>query len=55
MDINLIKNVLRKGFIDSPMIIKRANLFYQDMDKKTISFLNLKKIDMNLITKSIVM
>ena len=51
MDINFIKNVLRKGFIDSPMIIKRANLFYQDMDKKTISFLNLKKIDMEFNNK----
>ena len=27
------------------MIIKRANLFYQDMDKGTISFLNLKKVN----------
>ena len=27
------------------MIIKRANLFYQDMNNETISFLNIRKID----------
>ena len=51
MDIEFVKSFLYKGFIDSPVIIKRANLFYQDMDKRTISFLNLKKINMNFNDK----
>ena len=51
MDIDFVKKYLHKGFIDNPLIIKRANLFYQDMDKKTISFLNLKKITWSLTIK----
>ncbi len=45
-DINFIKNFLNKGFKSRPIIIKRANLFYQDMEKGTISLLNLKKVNM---------
>ena len=45
-DIKFIKNFLIKDFNKKPLIIKRANLFYQDQDKKTISFLNFKKINM---------
>ena len=34
------------------MIIKRANLFFQDADKGTISFLNLKKVQMQYNNKN---
>ena len=51
MDIDFIKNFFNNGFIDRPMIIKRANLFYEDMDKRTISFLNLKRINMEFNDK----
>ena len=51
IDIDFVKKYLHKGFINNPLIIKRANLFYQDMDKKTISFLNLKKINMEFNDK----
>ena len=33
------------------MIIKRANLFFQDVEKGTISFLNLKKVQMQFNDK----
>ena len=46
-DIKFIKDYLKKGFYKKPLIIKRANLFFQDQDKSTISFLNLKKINMH--------
>ena len=46
-DIKFIKDYLKKGFYKRPLIIKRANLFFQDQDKSTISFLNLKKINMH--------
>ena len=46
-DIVFIRKFLNKGFYEKSLIIKRANLFYQDQDKNTISFLNLKKINMN--------
>ena len=45
-DISYVENFLRNGFKEKPMIIKRSNLFFQDMDKGTISFLNLKKVHM---------
>ena len=51
MDLDFVKNYLHKGFVDNPLIVKRANLFYQDMDKKTISFLNFKKINMEFNDK----
>ncbi len=44
-DLVFLRDYLNKGFVNKPMIIKRANLFYQDMDKGTISFLNLKKVN----------
>ena len=46
-DIKFIKDYLKKGFNNKPLVIKRANLFFQDQDKNTISFLNLRKINMN--------
>ena len=52
MDLDFIKIFLHKGFVNNPLIVKRANLFYQDMDKKTISFLNLKKISMEFNDKN---
>tara|TARA_A100001015_G_scaffold115477_1_gene128209 strand:+ start:127 stop:1695 length:1569 start_codon:yes stop_codon:yes gene_type:complete len=51
-DIAYIENFLKNGFKEKPMIIKRANLFFQDMDKGTISFLNLKKIHMQYNDKN---
>ena len=45
-DASYIKKFLNAGFIEKPIIIKKANLFYQDMDKRTISFLNLNKVNM---------
>ena len=33
------------------LLIKRANLFYQDINKKTISFIKFKKINMNYNNK----
>ena len=51
MDLDFVKNYLHKGFVNNPLIIKKANLFYQDMDKKTISFLNFKKINMEFNDK----
>ena len=56
LDIIFIKKFLNKGFYRKPLIIKRANLFFQDQDKNTISFLNLKKINIyhnNKITQDI--
>ena len=46
-DIKFIKDYLKKGFYKKPLVIKRANLFFQDQDKSTISFINLKKINMH--------
>ena len=46
-DLIFIKNFLNKGFDKKPLIVKRANLFFQDQDKNTISFLNFKKINMH--------
>ncbi len=45
-DVKFIKDYLKKGFRKKPLNIKRANLFFQDQDKSTISFLNLKKTSM---------
>ena len=45
-DIKFIKDYLKKGFYKKPLIVKKANLFFQDQDKSTISFLNLNKINM---------
>ena len=50
-DLMFIKNFLNKGFDKKPVIIKRANLFFQDQDKNTISFLNFKKINMHYNNK----
>ena len=51
-DIAYIENFLKNGFKEKPMIIKRANLFFQDVDKGTISFLNLKKVQMRYNDRS---
>ncbi len=51
-DIAYIENFLKNGFKEKPMIIKRANLFFQDTDKRTISFLNLKKVHMQYNDKN---
>ena len=45
-------NFLKNGFKEKPMIIKRANLFFQDVEKGTISFLNLKKVQMQFNDKN---
>tara|TARA_B100000989_G_scaffold294918_1_gene274907 strand:- start:1233 stop:2801 length:1569 start_codon:yes stop_codon:yes gene_type:complete len=45
-DITFVKKFLKNGFTEKSMIIKKANLFFQDVDKVTISFLNLKKVHM---------
>ena len=45
-DINFLKKFLNNGFYNRSLVIKRANLFFQDKDKNTISFSNLKKINM---------
>jgi len=50
-DIKFIKNFLNEGFYKKPLIIKRANLFFQDQNKDTISFLNLNKINMSYNNK----
>ena len=46
-DLIFIKNFLYKGFDKKSITVKRANLFFQDQNKNTISFLNLKKINMH--------
>tara|TARA_B100001057_G_scaffold121926_1_gene120764 strand:- start:156 stop:1724 length:1569 start_codon:yes stop_codon:yes gene_type:complete len=51
-DIAYVENFLKNGFKEKPMIIKRANLFFQDMEKGTISFLNLKKVHMQYNDKN---
>ena len=51
-DIAYIGTFLKNGFKEKPMIIKRANLFFQDADKGTISFLNLKKVQMQYNNKN---
>ncbi len=45
-DIPFMKNFFERGFKGKPVNIKRANLFYQDNDNETISFLKLKKVNM---------
>ena len=45
-DTAFLKNFFIRGFNEKPLNIKRANLYYQDLDKKTISFVNLKKVNM---------
>ena len=50
-DITFVKNFLDKGFNKKPIIIKRANFFYQDLEKKTILFSKIKKINMNFNNK----
>ena len=57
-DLKFINNFLNEGFNKKPVIVKRANLFFQDQDKNTISFLNLKKMNMyynNKISQDILM
>ena len=44
-DLPFIKKFFKSGFKEKPLIIKRANLFYQDADDETISFLKLKKVN----------
>ena len=44
-DIAFVKNFFEKGFFEKSINIKKAKLFYQDIDKGTISFLNFKKIN----------
>ncbi len=51
-DIAYIENFLKNGFKEKTIIIKRANLFFQDIDKGTISFLNLKKVHMQYNDKN---
>ena len=43
LDLNYVNKFLKTGFKEKSMIIKRANLFYQDMNNETISFLNIRK------------
>ena len=50
-DITFVKNFLDKGFNKKPITIKRANFFYQDLEKKTILFSKIKKINMNFNNK----
>ena len=50
-DISFVKNFLDKGFSKNPIIIKRANFFYQDLEKKTILFSKIKRINMNFNNK----
>tara|TARA_B100000963_G_scaffold361761_1_gene399337 strand:+ start:708 stop:2276 length:1569 start_codon:yes stop_codon:yes gene_type:complete len=45
-DTTFLKNFFIRGFNEKPLNIKRANLFYQELDKKTISFVNFKKVNM---------
>ena len=45
LDLNYVNKFLKTGFKEKSMIIKRANLFYQDMNNETISFLNIRRID----------
>ena len=51
-DIAYVENFLKNGFIEKPMIIKRANFFFQDLENETISFLNLKKVHMQYNDKN---
>ena len=50
-DLIFIKNFLNEGFKNKSLIVKRANLFVQDQDKNTISFFNLKKINIHYNNK----
>ena len=51
-DLIYLKKFLDKGFLGRPITIKKANLFYQDVNKSTISFLNLKKFNVFYNDKS---
>ncbi len=44
-DTPFIKKFFNDGFNGKPITIKRANLFYQDTNKGTISFLKFKRIN----------
>ena len=44
-DLTYLQKFFNKGFLGRPITVKKANLFYQDMEKSTISFLNLKKVN----------
>ena len=46
-DIPFLKSFFRKGFSERPMYVRSANLFYQDINKGTVSFLNLNKVYIN--------
>ena len=46
-DIPFLKSFFKKGFSDRPMNIRSANLFYQDLSKGTVSFINLNKVVMS--------
>ena len=50
-DIPFLKSFFKKGFSENLLIIKRANLFYQDINKGTISFINLNKVNINYNNK----
>ena len=45
-DIPFLKNFLESGFNGKPIIIKRSNLFYQDVNNETITFVKFNKINM---------
>ena len=45
-DLILVNKFLSNGFNQKKVIVKRANLFYQDENNSTISYLNLNKLDM---------
>ncbi len=50
-DIPFLKSFFKKGFSARPITVKRANLFYQDINKGTISFINLDKVRINYNNK----
>ena len=50
-DMPFLKSFFKKGFSEKPITIKRANLFYQDINKGTVSFLNLKRVNINYNNK----
>ena len=46
-DIPFLKSFFIKGFSERPINVRSANLFYQDTNKGTVSFLNLNKVFIN--------
>ena len=46
-DVAFLKSFFRKGFSERPIYVRNANLFYQDINKGTVSFINLNKVYLN--------